>query len=194
MAIGSPDKAARLRQLGSYARCQVWAGYGSDDQVRAEVYDAALTEEHDAERAAALTEELVAAARRELKAASVTWPAQTSYDRLQEAFNDLRDHDVVVLEAVEDHWAASDALHRLEAVGTRPAGIAFFTQPDVWHAVEHGMLELNLWHGDSANVAQGDDLLAFVLSTLDGHGIAALFDEGRIEVSVQWQRRSAHGA
>jgi hypothetical protein len=73
--------------------------------------------------------------------------------------------------------------------GAPPAGIAYFTHADVWHAVEHGMLELNVWHGSSANVAPGDALLALVQETLAANGITSLFDEGRIEVSLPWQRR-----
>ncbi len=51
------------------------------------------------------------------------------------------------------------------------------------------MLELNLWHGDTANVAPGDDLLGDVVAVLGRHGLAAHFDEGRLEVSMRWQRR-----
>jgi hypothetical protein len=67
--------------------------------------------------------------------------------------------------------------------------VLFFTHTDVWHAVDYGMLELNLWHGDTANVAVGDDLLRLVLQTLGGHGLSATFDEGRIETTLTWQRR-----
>jgi hypothetical protein len=32
-------------------------------------------------------------------------------------------------------------------------------------------------------------LLRLVLQTLAGHGLAAVFDEGRIETTLTWQRR-----
>ena len=70
-------------------------------------------------------------------------------------------------------------------------GYIWFTAPDVWHAVDDGMLEVNLWHGTSANVAPGDHLLDAVLSCLARHGLRARFDEGRIEVDAHWQRRLA---
>jgi uncharacterized protein DUF6891 len=190
VAIGSPDKAARLGQLKTYARCQVWSGYRADDEIRADIYEAALAEVHDEESATALTSEIIAAAREDLARASDEWPERTSYDRLQEAFADLREQDVVVLEAVNDHWDAAEVLTRLGTESRRPRGIAYFTHPDVWHAVEHGMLELNVWHGDSANVAPGDALLDLVLGILKAHGIESVFDEGRIEASVEWQRRA----
>jgi hypothetical protein len=51
------------------------------------------------------------------------------------------------------------------------------------------MLEVNLWHGDSANAAPGDVLLDDVLAAFDAQGLPARFDEGRIEVAARWQRR-----
>ena len=35
MAIGSPDKTARLEQLRDWARAQIWSGFRSEDEVRA---------------------------------------------------------------------------------------------------------------------------------------------------------------
>jgi hypothetical protein len=146
-------------------------------------------EEGDPTTAERLTAEFVEQAHAELAEASRQWPAQTAYDRLQSAFADLRARDVVVLEACDDHWAANEVLTAAAERGAPPAGIAYFTHADVWHAVEHGMLELNVWHGSSANVAPGDELLAVVQETLAAHGITSLFDEGRIEVSLAWERR-----
>ncbi len=188
-AIGSPDRAGRLAQLRTFARCQVWAGYRTDSDVRADVYEAALVEERDPGLARALTDELVTAARRDHAAASEAWSSPTSFERFQEALADLRASDVVVLEAVDDHWSASAALETMAASGHVPRGVAYFTLPDVWHAVEHGMLEINVWHGDTANTAPGDALLDLVLAVLEKHEISAVFDEGRIEAGLTWQRR-----
>ncbi len=189
MAIGSLDKAGRLDQLRTLARVQVWSGYLTDDQVRTDVLAAVSDEESDPATAERLTAEFVEQAHAELAEAARQWPAQTAYDRLQSAFADLRARDVVVLEACDDHWAANEVLTAAAERGAPPAGIAYFTHADVWHAVEHGMLELNVWHGSSANVAPGDALLALVQETLAAHGITSLFDEGRIEVSLAWERR-----
>ena len=78
--------------------------------------------------------------------------------------------------------------------GTGPRGIAYFTPTDVWHAVEHQMLEVNVWHGDSANVLDTDQLLADVIATFERHGLAAHFDEGRIEVTVRMAARPGQPA
>ncbi len=136
-----------------------------------------------------MTDELVAAAALDLRSASARWPSPTSFERLQSALDDLQAKDVVVLEAVDDHWTVSATLERLAAKGRRPVGVAYFTLPDVWHAVEHGMLEINVWHGDTANVAPGEPLLDLVLDVLGTHGIESVFDEGRIETSLAWERR-----
>jgi hypothetical protein len=189
MAIGSLNRSGRIEQLRTYARCQVWAGYRSEPEMRADVYEAALAELRDPVRAAALTDELVSGARRELAAASATWPSPTAFDRLQAALAELRDNDIVTLEGVDDHWAASAALETMAAGGQTPRGIAYFTLPDVWHAVEHGMLEINVWHGDTANVAPGEPLLDLVVGVLGHHGLEAVFDEGRIETTLVWERR-----
>ena len=193
MAIGSLDKAGRIEQLHAYARCLMWSGYRGDDEVRADLYEAALAEERDPERAGDLADTLLSHALDALAAASRDWPEHTGFDVLQDVLTDLRSEGVVVLEAVDDHWAASARLEELAAQGSPPRGIAYFTHPDVWHAVEEGMLEINVWHPDSANVAPGDALLDLVLETLAAHGIEAVFDEGRIEATVEWQRRSGHG-
>ncbi|MEJ7689059.1 MAG: hypothetical protein WKF76_00735 [Nocardioidaceae bacterium] len=189
MAIGSPDKAARLDQLRTYAHVQVWSGYRRLDDVRADVYDAVLDEVKDVDEAAVLTNRYLDEAHAALEQAAAGWPSPSAFDRLQAAFTDLRSAGVVVLEAVDDHWVANDTLQRAAERGSRPWGIVYFTPADVWHAVEHGMLELNVWHGTGANVAPGDDLLQLVTDTLRRHGIESLFDEGRVEVSVAWQRR-----
>jgi hypothetical protein len=167
----------------------VRSGFKSDEQVRSDVFDAAMDEVKDPAEAQRLTDEFVVAETADLAHEAANWSGNTQFEDLQAAFDDLEARDIVVLQACEDHWSAQEVLQRRAEEGKRPWGIAYFTHPDVWHAVEHGMLEINVWHGSSANVAAGDELLTFVHDTLARHGIASLFDEGRIEVSVTWQRR-----
>ena len=190
MAIGSLDKAGRLEQLKGFARVLVWSGYTPPDDVRAEVFAAVLDEVGDAEEARTLTAQYVDEARNAHAEAEATWPSPSGFDHLQAAISDLRTQGVIVLEACDDHWAANAALEEAAASGRSARGVAYFTHADVWHAVEHGMLELNVWHGNSANVAPGDDLLDLVRETLRRHGIDSHFDEGRLEVTVRWERRS----
>lgn len=165
------------------------SGYLDDAAVHREILEAAredLSRDDDAEAmAAGVVEAEIDALRRD----QTDWPETTDVDRLEAAFGDLEAQGVVVLRACDDHWDATAVLTRLDEAGESASGVLFFTHTDVWHAVDHGMLELNLWHGDTANVAVGDDLLRLVLQTLGSHGLAAKFDEGRIETTLTWRRR-----
>jgi hypothetical protein len=189
MAIGSLGRAGRLDQVRAFAAMQLRSGYRTDDEVRAEVHEAVLAEVGDRAEAARLTDEYLDEGERVWREDAAQWPARTQHDALMDAFAALRATGVMVLEAVDDHWAANDVLVALEERGESPRGLAYFTHTDVWHAVEHGMLEVNLWHGTRANVTDSDELLTDVLAIFDQHGLPAHFDEGRIEVTVAWQRR-----
>jgi hypothetical protein len=185
----SADGPGPIERLRAFARVQVRSGYHDDATVRDEVLEAAredLSRGDDAETMAAEVTDIEVAA---LLDEQDTWPETTDVDRLEDAFAELESQGVVVLRACNDHWDATAALTRIDEAGERAAGVLFFTHTDVWHAVDHGMLELNLWHGDTANVAVGDDLLRLVLQTLGRHGLSAVFDEGRIETTLTWQRR-----
>jgi hypothetical protein len=186
--VGLPDTEA-LDRLRAFARVQVRSGYLPDSTVRDEVVEAARDDLSRGRDAEALAAEVVQDEIDALESEQATWPETTDVDRLEAAFADLEAHGLLVLRACEDHWDATAALTRLDEAGESVPGVLFFSHTDVWHAVDHGMLELSLWHGDTANVAVGDDLLGLVLRTLGGHGLQAAFDEGRIETTLAWQRR-----
>jgi hypothetical protein len=189
VAIGSLDKSGRLRQARALAAAQLRGGYRSDDEVRADVLEAVRAEVGSADEAARIADEYLEQARAEWREDAAGWSEPTPHDRLLAAFAALDERGVVVLHAVDDHWAAHDALVDLESRGAAPRGLAFFTETDVWHAVEHDMLEVNLWHADSANVLDTDELLAEAIEVFEANGLPARFDEGRVEVAVAWQRR-----
>lgn len=115
------------------------------------------------------------------------WPEVTDHDRLQAAFDDLERAGLVVLQACDDHWSAKAELERRG--DSPPRGIAWFTPSDVWHAIDEGMLEVNVWHGTTANVTPSDALLEEAIAVFDKHGLEAHFDEGRIEVAAHWRKR-----
>jgi hypothetical protein len=180
------DPVLRLRD---YARVQRRAGFLDEPALLADVTKTAA-EDVDPESAARVAREAIAAAESAYEVEAASWPAVTDHDRLQAAFEELGRRGVVVLQAVEDHWSAKRLLEERAASGADPIrGVAWFTAPDVWHAVDHGMLELNVWHASSANVAPGDALLDEVIAVLAENELAGHFDEGRIEVSAYWQRR-----
>jgi hypothetical protein len=184
------DESLREQHVREFTRANVRAGLQSAERTRAEVV--AAIEADLPERAAEssdLADRWIAEAREELRIDQLSWPEATDYERLQSAFEELELGDVVVLQGVADHWSAKDELDRRGATGARPRGIAWFTASDVWHAVDEGMLEVNLWHGDTANAAPGDPLLDEMLGIFEKHGLAAHFDEGRVEVDAHWHRR-----
>jgi hypothetical protein len=175
-------------RLHDYTRVQRRAGFLDESALLADVTQTAA-EDVDPESAQRLAVEAIAAADAAYETEQSDWPAITDYDRLQAAFEELERRGIVVLQAVEDHWTAARLLEQRATGGATVRGVAWFTAPDVWHAVDHGMLELNVWHGNSANVAPGDALLDEVIGVLAFHDLAGHFDEGRIEVSAYWQRR-----
>jgi hypothetical protein len=173
----------RVEDTRGWVRDVVRSGLWPDDRVYAEVR-AVVAEDHPELPAEETARAWIGTARAEWRAEADGWAEPTDHDRLQAAFDDLTAGGVSVLQGCADHWAAKELLE-----GTEPRGVLWFTPPDVWHAIDEAMLELNLWHPDTANAAPGDALLEEVLATFARHGLDAHFDEGRIEVAARWQRR-----
>ena len=170
----------------AWVRDLVRSGLLAGDAIQAEVATA-LAEDHPELPSAQTARAWIEEERASWVAEAATWPERTDHDRLQAAFGTLESRDVVVLEGCADHWVARDLLREREAAP--PRGVAWFTPADVWHAIDEGMLEVNLWHGSTANAAPGDRLLEEALGCFAEAGLPAHFDEGRIEVSAHWQRR-----
>lgn len=165
----------------------VRSGLAPAEEVRAQAV-AAIAADHPELAAGETADAWIAEALEAWRADAATWPEVTDHDRLRTAFGLLEEQGIVVLQGVADHWVARDELERRTPT---PAGIAWFTPTDVWHAIDAGMLEVNLWHGDTANAAPGDDLLDRALAAFAEAGLDAHFDEGRIEVAARWQCRPA---
>ena len=187
-----PADSLAEQHVRAFARACVRAGLLSTEQIHAEVVQA-ITDElpERADQAETLAGSWVDEAREQLRLEQTSWPEGTDYERLQSAFEEMQLLDVDVLQGCEDHWAAKRLLDERATAGAVPRGVLWFTAPDVWHAVDEGMLEVNLWHGTTANAAPGDELLDDVLGVLEKHGLAARFDEGRIEVDAHWHKRIA---
>ncbi|MFL6174292.1 MAG: DUF6891 domain-containing protein [Marmoricola sp.] len=161
----------------------VRSGLGTEDEVRAQVVEA-VRSDHPGLDADPVASRWIAEAMAAWRADAESWPDPTDHERLQQAFGILGEKGVVVLQGCADHWVARDV-----ATAQAPTGIAWFTPTDVWHAVDEGMLEVNLWHGTTANAAPGDKLLDDAIAAFAAAGLEAHFDEGRIEVAAYWQRR-----
>jgi hypothetical protein len=169
-----------------FARSAVRSGLLTDQELSDEVVLAITSELTDVADPEGAARRWIEEFRDELRADAASWPEVTDYDRLQAAFTQLTTAGIVVLQGCEDHWAAKAVLD--ERRDDPPRGIAWFTPPDVWHAIDEGMLEVNVWHASTANVAPGDALLDEVVSSFESQGLSAHFDEGRVEVGAWWQR------
>jgi hypothetical protein len=176
---------SRPEATRAWAADVVRSGLLPDDEVRVQVV-AAVRADHPELPADATADAWIAEAWQAWREDAASWPETTDHDRLRAAFERLEQQGIVVLAGAHDHWVARDELRRRTPP---PAGIAWFTPTDVWHAIDAGMLEVNLWHGDTANAAPGDALLDTALTAFEASGLEAHFDEGRIEVSAYWQRR-----
>jgi hypothetical protein len=176
------DRTAR--ELQGLARVLVRSGYADRAAVTASLTEA-VREDAPSADAESLVPELINEAVASLREDAATWPSETDADRLDAVLNELESLGLVVVRYTSDHHAARQVLESAAA----PKGLVFFTDTDVWHAVDFGMLELKVWHPDTANVAPGEPLLEDVLALLDQYGLPAVFDEGRIEVTLTWRRR-----
>jgi hypothetical protein len=174
------------QHVREFVRSAVRSGLLGERELYDEVVLAITSELPDVADPRTQAETWVAEFRDELRADSRSWPEQTDYHRLQEAFAVLQSAGIVVLQGCEDHWAAKEVLDARR--DDPPRGIAWFTPPDVWHAIDEGMLEVNVWHASTANVAAGDALLDQVVAAFEAQGLPAHFDEGRVEVTAWWQR------
>jgi hypothetical protein len=174
------------RELRGLARVLVRSGYADHAAITAALTEA-VQEDAPSMDASSLVPLLIGEAVMDLNADAAEWPASTDPDRLDAVLAELESRGLVVVRYTTDHHAAREVLEAAE----NPQGLVFFTDTDVWHAVDFGMLELKLWHPDTANVAPGEPLLEDVLGLLRSHDLPAVYDEGRIEVTLQWQRRVA---
>ncbi|MFC0623988.1 DUF6891 domain-containing protein [Kribbella deserti] len=184
MIAGLSDRTGR--ELRGLARVLVRSGYADRSQVEAALTEAVREDAPEVDPAA-LVPVLITEAVTDLQAEAATWPDETDTDRLDAVLDELEALGLVVVRYCADHHEARQALE----AATEAKGLVFFTDTDVWHAVDFGMLELKVWHPDTANVAPGEPLLEDVLALLAERDIPAVFDEGRIETTLNWQRRVA---
>lgn len=171
--------------LRDFARLQVRAGLGDPAQQLSEVIEATKAEMPHTD-AAILARAWLAAARQELTALAATWAPLTDFDRLQAAFAECEEHALPVLQGVQGDAEARAAL---ETTSDPVRGLLWFTPADVWHAVDHGVLEIQVWRPDGTAAAPGDHLTSLVTSCLERHGLVARTVGDRVQVAARWERR-----
>lgn len=182
MTVGVDRDEAELREL---ARLHVRAGLRSSDEVAAAMVRA-IEVQMPGTDPRIMARAWVVAAERELVAEATGWTAPTDHDRFTAALAECREHDVAVLEGVDDLQRVRAAV---EESPTPLRGVLWFGEQAVWHAVVHGSLELELRHGNGIPATCEDPLTVAVLKCLDRHGVDARWHEGRVEARLRWQRR-----
>ena len=182
MTSSVSDRTAR--ELRGLARVLVRSGYADRAAVTAALTEA-VQEDAPSADSASLVPELIDEALHAVQEDAKVWPDETDPERLDVVLAELESRGVVVVRYCTDHHEARKILE----AAADPTGLVFFTDTDVWHAVDFGMLELKVWHPDTANVAPGEPLLEDVLALLRARDLPAVFDEGRIETTLTWQRR-----
>jgi len=133
----------------------------------------------------------LAAARRDLAAEGGAWEVPTDHDRLGAALAECEQHDVLVLPGVD---GLTTVRERVESAGRPLRGVLWFSEPQVWHAVDHGVLEAGLRHGDGTPARGEDPLVAAVVGCLGRHGVRARWRDDHVEALVRWQRRPEENA
>lgn len=190
MSLRSRRRARAEAATRVWVRSLVRSGLRPAAEVRAEVLEA-VGHDHPWLDAAAAADDWIAAETEAWHQDAARWGTPTDHDRLQTAFAELARRGFAVLQGCADHWAARAVLDR---EGSDLRGVLWFVPQDVWHAIDAGMLEVNLWHPSGANAAEGDALLDEVLAVLGDAGLSGRFDEGRVEVDAFWHRRPAEPA
>lgn len=171
--------------LRDFARLQVRAGLLAPERQLTEVVEATRVEMPHTD-AAILARAWLAAARQELDALASTWAPVTDFDRLQAAFAECEAHQLHVLQGIARE---QEARERLAAAAAPLRGLLWFTPAEVWHAIDHGILDAHVWHPNGAPAGPGDHLFTQVTSCLERHGLATRFADGRLQVAARWERR-----
>lgn len=170
--------------LRDFARLQVYAGLTDDEQRRSDLADAIRAQlPRQASNADVLARAWLASASAEHVVAARSWIRPTDTDRLDAALAECSEHDVLVLPGVASEEAAIGSAK--ERDGLR--GALWFSEGEVWHAVDHGELTLTVWAADPAARAA---LMTAVATCVTNHGLRVLGRTGDgLRISCWWQRQ-----
>lgn len=134
---------------------------------------------------------LVAEQRRHA-ADAAQWSHPTDHDRLVAALDECAAHGVVVLLGVKDPSTLKEAVGA-RIVDRQPdtalRGVLWASEADVFHAVDHGILDVRLLLPDGTPAAGEDHLTSAVTQCVQRHGLRVRYHRDRVQVALRWQAR-----
>lgn len=172
-------------ELRESARLLIRCGLGEEVELEAE-FRALVEAQMPGSDAAILARAWWAGARRAWESDADRWPVPADHARWEDALGECRRNDVVVLQGVS---SLSEVRASVEDVGRSVRGVLWVTRDAVWHAIDHGVLEVGLRHGNGAPVEDGDPLSSAVVTVLGRAGLTARCVRGGLHVEMRWQRR-----
>lgn len=173
------------RELRESARLLVRSGLSAPDEVDARFRELVSTQ-FPGPDGAILATAWLHAARREWRSEAESWPTPTDHERWVAAVDDCLAHDVLVLPGTE---SLADVRAAVDSAGRALRGVLWFSEQAVFHAIDHGVLEVGLRHGTGAPANEGDPLSNALLAVLQNTGLQARAVPGGLQVSMHWCRR-----
>lgn len=178
--------------IAEQIRLRVWSGYDGAEEVHDMITDILEDDADEQMLRARVADEFARKAE-----AEKLWPSQTDCDKLDSAFNALRDSGVVAIHNAG--WDKSEAFHncleeyRAQGKPENLFGICYYTSQDVDGALNgHG-----LYLGYSSTRPEAEEVDAertggLICSELNKVGLKAEWSgsaKARIKVEINWQNR-----
>jgi len=182
--------------LHTFIRHQVWGGFADPSEIAEAVIEDYLDPNDSARYPLARVLSMVLSEWKAKARAELSWPERTDWDRLDEAFDELFEHDILALHCAgvtqSDGWGdvleVGDEIEREEGLTVK--GGCFYHQQDVDVAVDgHG---LYLTFGGIAERMEAVAVGELVASEVRRQGLKVTWDgqEGsRIHVAMDWKKR-----
>ena len=178
--------------IAAQIRLRVWSGYAVAEDVQDMITDILEGDADEQMLRARVDEEF----QRKIEA-EASWPSETDCDKLDTAFNALRENGVIAIHNAG--WDKSEAFHNCleeyRSQGSPEAlfGICYYTSQDVDGAVDgHGM-----YLGYSSTRPETEDVDAeraasLICSELEKVGLKTEWGgsaKSRIKLEINWQNR-----
>ena len=178
--------------ISEQIRLRVWSGYDDAEDVQDMITDILEDDANEGMLRARVAEEF-----QRKSEAEASWPAETDCDKLDAAFNALREKGVIALHNAG--WDKSEAFHncleeyRSQGKPETLFGICYYTSQDVDGAVDgHGMYLGYSSTRPEAEEVDAERAGALICSELEKVGLKTEWGgsaKSRIKLEINWQNR-----